>query len=694
MKLLANLPALLVLCCLAHTPLAAQTFNGTGGPITDDSQNNDYIINVSGLTPSSLDATHGLINICFDITHTYDEDLEAELIAPDGTVLLLWGQVGGGDDNFTNTCLEEGSGTSIGQGTAPFTGTFEPLDNMGNVNNGQNGNGQWIFRIRDTWAQDNGTLNNWNITFGPNASAPITVTSSNLPIIIVTTVNGQSILDDPKINANMSIIYNGPGVTNFVTDPGTEYDGNIGIEIRGAFSASLPQKPFGLELRTSANLDTSVSLFNMGKEEDWILQATYNDKAFMRNTLAFEMFSEMGNYGAEFIHCELIVNGSYRGIYMLGEKIKRDDDRVDIAGLNATENTGIDLTGGYIFKTDYWNGSNSWESNFSPIDHPTLDVHFTYHYPKPDNITTAQQNYIQSYVDAFETALYGPNFTTPGQGYAEYIEVNTFLDYFIINEVARNNDGFKKSRYYHKDIDTASSLGLLKAGPVWDFDWAWLNVNECSIFAATDGSGWAHHINDCNPDVNSPGWYIRMLQDTSFVNALYCRYNLFRTTVGSDANIIHYIDSVAAHLDSAQVRHYDKWGTLGVDVGTPEVGTQPADYAGDIQFFKDWILQRLAWLDVNIVGNCYSVGIGEEPVQLALRAFPNPATDLVYVEGIPNDQGTLLLYDITGKQVHVSMSTYENHTELHVQFLDPGVYLLQWIGADGQKSKAKRLIKQ
>ena len=98
-----------------------------------------------------------------------------------------------------------------------------------------------------------------------------------------------------------------------------------------------------------------------------------------------------------------------------------------------------------------------------------------------------------------------------------------------MNELSRNNDGFKKSVFFYKD--KYSHGGKLKAGPVWDFDWAWKNLNTCSIFENTDGSGWAHLVNDCPTDNYSCGWYIRMLQDTTFANELRCAYEDYRQSL-------------------------------------------------------------------------------------------------------------------------------------------------------------------
>ncbi len=137
-------------------------------------------------------------------------------------------------------------------------------------------------------------------------------------------------------------------------DPGNIYTGKVGIEIRGRYSANLPQKPYGFETRDEAGNNLNVPILGMPEENDWILTANYNDKAFLRNFLAFELFRKMGHYAPRTVYCEVVLNDAYQGIYLLGEKIKRDKNRVDIAKLNPDENSGDDLTGGYIFVNDYY----------------------------------------------------------------------------------------------------------------------------------------------------------------------------------------------------------------------------------------------------------------------------------------------------------------------------------------------------
>ncbi len=181
------------------------------------------------------------------------------------------------------------------------------------------------------------------------------ITSSNLPLVVINT-NGKTILDASKIQATMKIIYNGAGKLNKTTDPGNIYNGNIGIEIRGAYSASLPQKPYGFETRDQSWNNLNVSLLGMPEENDWILLANYNDKTFMRNTLAFELFRKMGHYAPRARMVEVIVNNIYQGVYILTEKIKQDKGRVDISKLATKDISGDDVTGGYFFKDKNSNG--------------------------------------------------------------------------------------------------------------------------------------------------------------------------------------------------------------------------------------------------------------------------------------------------------------------------------------------------
>nr|NQU92308.1 CotH kinase family protein [Bacteroidota bacterium] len=274
--------------------------------------------------------------------------------------------------------------------------------------------------------------------------------NSELPIVMINTL-GQTIVEDEKIDALMDIKYNGSGNITYLTDTSNIYSGNIGIEIRGATSAGYPQTPYGIETRTDTGANNNVSLLGMPPENDWVLLSNFNDRSLIRNTLAFKLFEQMGNYSVRASLCEVLVDSSYKGIYVFGEKLKRDNNRVDIANLLPSDTLGDELTGGYIIEQNYWNEENSFLSNYSPIGHPEFDVHFVYKYPKFDEINDPQKTYIAAFVDSLETALYTLEFNDPFAGYRKYLDVPSFIDYFLINELSRNNDGFKKSVFFHKD---------------------------------------------------------------------------------------------------------------------------------------------------------------------------------------------------------------------------------------------------
>lgn len=523
-----------------------------------------------------------------------------------------------------------------------------------------------------------------------------TFTDSDIPIVIINT-NGGTIVDEPKISADFKIINNGSGLRNFLSDA-PAYSGKIGIEIRGSYSAILPQLSYGLELRDSAGSNLDTTLLGMPAEHDWHLIANYNDKSFSRNTLAAELFRKLGNYAPRSRFCEVVIDGDYKGIYLLSESIKRDKNRVHISKLDSSEITAPNVTGGYIIKNDYWDTSDSWQSSFAPLGHPSADVHLVYHYPKSDDIQPAQKTYIQGFINQFETALYSPTFSDPLTGFRQYADESTFVDYFIINELSRNFDGFMHSFYFNKDRDGASPKKL-KCGPVWDFDWAFNNINVggCPDFGAANGSGWAYLINDCGAhSVNSVGWHIRMLQDNAFKDLLHCRWQQSRFTFLDTTQIFNHIDSVATYLNEAQGRHYSRWGHIATDVGSCHQLPIPGTFAGHVTQMKNWISVRMAWLDNNMPGtlsNCATNITETTTDDQSFIIFPVPTNELLFIEttGL-NNILSITCYDQQGKIV-IDLSSINVKTQkLNVAELNSGLYILKIHIANGKQLYRKLSI--
>lgn len=517
------------------------------------------------------------------------------------------------------------------------------------------------------------------IFFGAGNVAFGQLDSTNLPLFVINT-DGKPIMDEPKITGDLKIIYNDG--YNRIEDLGNVYNGKIGIEVRGRYSATLPQKPYGFETRDEAVNNRNVPLFHMPAENDWILLANYNDKTFLRNSLAFELFRKMGHYAPRTQYCEVIVNNEYQGIYILTEKIKRDAGRVDIATLSPDENSGDDLKGGYIFKVDYFNDSDSWMSSYPPLGYVNKKVHFVYYYPEPNEITPNQKKYLQDFVYNFETTLYSQLTPDRRQELYELMDINSFIDYFIIGELSRNVDAYKKSSYFHKDKN-----GKLHAGPVWDFDWSWKNINEC-YFGGTDGSGWAYQVHQCNPWPVPPTWMNKLLQEAHFRRKLGERYVGLRTSYLSEDYLFSYIDSVASVLGEAQKRHFSKWRILGRNVGTPEVDYQPTSYAGEITKFKNWISVRLQWLDKRLPG--FYVTEIQETDLICDQIFPNPVSDLLQVKSL-QEVDRYQVRGIDGKEVLNEVVKSSDFT-INTSEMKAGVYLLHLQRKDGN-GEVKKFIK-
>jgi len=520
--------------------------------------------------------------------------------------------------------------------------------------------------------------------FSGNAQG-ISSFSTDLPLIIIDT-EGKTIVDDPKISAKMKIV-NNTGTVNKFTDPPNDFNGNVGIELRGSSSIGYPQKPWLFETRDAAGQNLSYPVLGLPKEKDWILLSNYNDKSLMRNILGYQLFEKLGNYALRAKLVDVILNNEYQGIYVLTEKIKQDSSRVNIAKLRKEDIAGEELSGGYIFKIDYWNSSNSWQSPYSPINYPYYKINFVYHDPDWDELTNQQKSYISTYVTSFEKVLYSANFKDENQGYPKYIDVESFIDYFLVSEISRNNDGYKKSQYFHKDKN-----GKIVAGPVWDFDWAWKNINQCYIFKATDGSGWSYKVNDCNPDVKSPDWMVRLFTDEKFKNEVNCRYFEARANQMSNKAVFAMMDSLYNVVKNAQVKHFQKWQILGKNVGAPEVDAQPATYTGEVEKLKNWITLRLNWLDKNMPGKCSTVNTYQLAENKGIRIYPNPATDelnIISGETISSVQ----IFDLAGKTILVNHAVNAEMIRIDVSAFNPGMVIVKMIDMKGNSVSKKIVVK-
>ncbi len=410
----------------------------------------------------------------------------------------------------------------------------------------------------------------------------------DVPPVVLVEVD-EPIPADFKIDGELQLIEDHDGTLQDLDDAPRTWVGSVGIEIRGQTSAVFDKKSYNFEARDLYGEDTDVTILGMPEESDWVLYGPYSDKTFLRNILVYRLGSEMGRWQPRTRIVELFVSGEYQGVYVVIEKIKRAAGRVDIARPAESAAEG-DLTGGYIFKREGAGQNEGWTSAHQIV--------WDHHYPRHEDITHEQHAYLRDWVDAFETVMLGPDFADPALGYRAWIDVPSWVDFAIVQEISRNIDGYKKSSYYHKAADPDG--GLLYMGPLWDFNIALGNVDYCDGWEI---EGLVAYTNWCFqwPDEYTP-WWERLMEDEAFTADLRCRWEELRGDVLAMEHIDALIDEQLAQLEDAEPRDHQRWPVLGEYLWPNYfVG---ATYDEDIGYLRDWIDARLLWLDANLPGTC------------------------------------------------------------------------------------------
>ena len=488
------------------------------------------------------------------------------------------------------------------------------------------------------------------------------VTSSSLPLIIITTENSTEIQDDPKVFAKMGIVDNGPGNMNNLTDPYNGYNGTIGIEIRGASSQSFPKKNYGLETRNTDGSNNNVSLLGMPAENDWVLHGPYSDKSLLRNSLAYHMGTSTGKYTPRTRLCELYINDNYRGIYMLTERIKRDKNRVDIASLKPEDLSGEELTGGYILQIDRDDESSNidgWYSGSSPTKF------YSYHDPKAEDLEAVQREYLKTYLTSFEEDMESTDYYWK---YKSYVDVPSWIDYFLVTEMGKHIDAYKLSFYMHKKKSTNG--GKLHFGPLWDFNLGFGNFN---FVCSPEPEGWTYEFQG-TCDNSHPFWVKKLTDIPEVSDQINCRWNQLRNGPLHIDSLMQYIDARIAEMGDAPSRNFERWNILGQYVW-------PNDFVGDtyeeeVDFLKTWLTTRLTWMDNNMLGEC-TITSTDNPktTYKATSIFPNPAQHSFFLEinASQFDAGSIQIINNMGSTV-LEINSIKTLQKIDISTFAAGIY--------------------
>ena len=408
-------------------------------------------------------------------------------------------------------------------------------------------------------------------------------TSSNLPIVVITTDNGVAIPNEPKVPADLKIIWHQDGSRNYLTDLNNHeflnYDGRIGIELRGSSSQDLDKKPYGLETRQADNVTANnVSLLGMPAENDWILNSLAFDQTGMRDVLSYELSRNLGQYASRSVYCEVVINGDYKGLYVMMEKIKADKNRVNIQKMDATCNVYPEVTGGYITKADKTNGDPyAWSMpGYSQGWWPGVSTLFIHHEPKPEEVTSAQNSYIHGIFNELANRSNEHN-THPTRGIPAVIDIPSFVDFMIMAEFSSNVDVYSLSTFFHKD-----RLGKLRAGPIWDYNLAY----GYDAF----GNRSRYDVWQFDNDDNIGPMFWKDLFDTDEFRCYLAKRWFEVTQPGQPLSyevVCARIDEINAWLSEAVVRDNQRWW-------------QMYNHTSALNDMKSWIQQRINWLNQNI----------------------------------------------------------------------------------------------
>ncbi|MFD0765704.1 CotH kinase family protein [Mucilaginibacter lutimaris] len=343
----------------------------------------------------------------------------------------------------------------------------------------------------------------------------------------------------------------------------------IPLKIKGRGNSTwsnFPKKPYRLKF------DNKAAMLGMPAAKNWVLLANYDDKTLLRNRIALEFARRIGSdFASESRFVEVVMNGVTLGNYLLTSQVEVNENRVNITEMSTSDNAGDALTGGYLLELDQRLDEAHWFRT-------KKNLPFTI--KSPENATPAQIAYISKYMQDTEDALFSPDANDPVNGYAKYINVESFMNWFFVEEVLKNQDARDfSSIFYYKDRN-----GKLGMGPVWDFD---LSSGNIDYSVAKDPNNWY------NRDAT---WMINLFKDVKFRSKIKVRWNQIRNTAVEA--IFKDIDDNAEYLKLSQKQNFTTWPILDKYVWPNAVVL--GNYDMEVAYAKSFLKTRIAWIDAEI----------------------------------------------------------------------------------------------
>jgi len=400
--------------------------------------------------------------------------------------------------------------------------------------------------------------------------------------------NGHRIQNNTLIGATIEYFDN-ETENNHLTDTATFSERAL-IRGRGATSREFDKLGYLLKFKEEDMItNKKVSISGMTADSEWVLHGPFWDKTLIRNYLCYNLAGEIMDYAPNVRFCEAFLNGEYIGLYLIVEKIEYNEDgRINIEKANPD----MDETA-YIVQVDrqindplasittfstysYITVNNGEDRGFYQIVYPGI------------TLTEGQKEFIENDISQFERTLYSYDYKDREKGYKAYIDVDSFVDYFLINEFTLNYDAMGLSTFLYRDIGDRMKLC------VWDFNSAFDLYKDSVITPETFS-------------LQNTMWYDHMFKDEEFVDRVVDRYYELRQTYFNEEYLMNYIDETIEYLGPAIDRNYEKWGYSFNSVYNGKVydyllpiERNPRSYEEAVQQLKDCISERIVHMDANI----------------------------------------------------------------------------------------------
>lgn len=476
---------------------------------------------------------------------------------------------------------------------------------------------------------------------------------SILPIIQINSDDSIPVNSNTVREGSIKSIDNGTGNEHRLGDEANDYEGRLSIT-ENATIYDYPKNHYMFTLRDDLGAVQDASLLGLPAGDEWILYAPYNDKTLLRNVLMGEIAHQMGRAESPQL-CHLFINDDYLGLYVLIEKNKFHSNRINIS---QPGEEGDALTGGYILELGKNRVGPGFDSPIEPFFQAPHAIRYLYNYPDAADLTTVQENYIQSFMNSFENDV------------VNSIDIASAVDYFLLNEVSKNVDAYRDQTLLYKDRDSINPK-LFLVSPI-DYNNACGNTMK---YSGNTIKGWELEYLSTPANIRAdsmyvPQWWQQLFEDATFTRALYKRWDALKDNVLSEDFVTEKLDSLYNLLYDDGILNFERWPVAGKPI--EPYGKVGDTYDEDYDYMYVWMVDRLDWMNEAMEEFITGVEYAEaRPYSFSLEQnYPNPfnpQTTITYELPISSPV-VLRIYDVRGAQV----------AELVNKTQAAGRYAVQW----------------